>query len=163
MMTRGCALKPRDLIEIAKSSVVAHRRKPKHATLCRAISTVYYALFHCLAYNCANVLLGGPGSGRNLEAWQKAYRALEHGQTKAACKDARSLANFHADVQAFADAFVTLQERRHSADYDPLFRTTKSEVMDYIERAEAVIDAFNQLPVHERRPFAAHVMFKRRP
>ena len=55
---------------------------PSQASLRRAVSTTYYALFHCMAENCADMLVGGPGSGRSRPAWHQAYRALEHGRAK---------------------------------------------------------------------------------
>ena len=119
-------------------------------------------MFHCLAYSNANSLIGGAGSDRSLASWQKTYRALDHGQAKSACKDLKALSVFDADVLGFADVFVTLQEQRHLADYDPLYRTTKSEAVAYIERADSAIEAFDALAVAQRRAFAAHVLFKKR-
>lgn len=71
--------------------------------------------------------------------------------------------SFHVNVQDFANVFVNLQERRHSADYDPHFRLTKSEVLSDIELAADVIIRFGQVPIAEKRRFAAQVLFKKRP
>ena len=41
---------------------------------------------------------------------------------------------------SFANAFVTMQEKRHAADYDPNAYSRKSEVAIDIEMVERVID-----------------------
>ena len=48
------------------------------ASLRRAISTAYYAVFHSLARIAADLIVG---TDRN-EAWHQAHRALEHGSAK---------------------------------------------------------------------------------
>ena len=53
--------------------------RPRETDLRRAISTAYYAVFHCLAAYGADTLVGGPGSNRDLRAWNRMYRSLEHG------------------------------------------------------------------------------------
>ena len=51
---------------------------PTQASLRRAVSTTDYALFHCMAENCADMLVGTLGTNRSQPAWQQAYRALQH-------------------------------------------------------------------------------------
>ena len=67
---------------LASGSVGSQRGRPRQADLRRAISTAYYALFHTLAGNCANLLVGGRASTRTRQAWRQLYRALDHGQVK---------------------------------------------------------------------------------
>jgi hypothetical protein len=69
---------------------------------------------------------------------------------------------FSPDVQAFASIFVTLQQLRHDADYDPIARFNKSEVLLYISQAETAILGFELCNIPERRAFAAHVLLKSR-
>ena len=106
-----------DFLDIARRLALAAPRKPKQADLRRAISTAYYALFHAFARDAANLLVGG--AGKELEAaWAQTYRALDHGAAKKACAQVR-VPEFPLPICAAAEVFVTLQQHRHDADYDP--------------------------------------------
>ena len=71
----------RDLIETARGLTELSPRRPSQANLRRALSTAYYAVFHCLAATVADALMG---KGRS-DAWHQTYRALEHGSARRAC------------------------------------------------------------------------------
>jgi len=47
--------------------------------------------------------------------------------------------SFGPDLQFFAAAVIDLQEKRHLADYDPLFRVTKSEALLDVERGRTAL------------------------
>ena len=126
------------------------------------MSTAYYALFHCLCGQCADLLIGGSGAQRNLGAWKRMYRAIDHGTTRKACEDRRMMPSFPQGIQDFADSFVEMQAKRHAADYDPSYRLTKTEVLTDIRSVEAVLTQFLAEPASERRAFVAHVLFKQR-
>ena len=53
-------------------------------------------------------------------------------------------------MQAFASAFVNLQEQRHLADYDPAATFTVADAQSLVDAAEAAMAAFDQAPVNER-------------
>lgn len=110
--------------------------------------------------------MGGAGAVKSRGAWRQTYRALEHRVAKTACtpkgKPAIILPLFPAAIQDFANAFVTMQEKRHSADYDPYVKLTKSAVKADIELVRQVITDFVAQPAKDRRAFAAHVLFKAR-
>jgi uncharacterized protein (UPF0332 family) len=154
-------MQPLDLIASANILVQSSKGKPSQVSLRRATSSAYYALFHCLAKSCADLLVGGSNSTRSKQAWRQTYRALEHGFTKSACKD-NLISKFPKQIEDFANSFVTLQEKRHSADYDPFIRLTKSEVVADIKTAEKAIIEFRKASAKDRRAFAAHVLFKKR-
>lgn len=101
------------------------------------------------------------GGVRSAPGWRQVYRALEHGPAKNACKSSK-IAAFPASIQEFANAFVTMQEKRHNADYDPQSKFLKSEVLVDIELAERAIEGFDMAPLRDRRAFAAFVLFKDR-
>ncbi len=128
----------------------------------RALSSAYYALFHCLARCCADTLVGGHGADRSKHAWRQVYRALEHGFAKNACKDSAVVGTFPQAIQDFADTFVTMQEKRHAADYDPSARFQKSEVLEAIEASDTALANFTGVPIKDRRAFSAYVLFKKR-
>lgn len=142
--------------------VASKSGKPSQANLRRATSTIYYALFHCLARSVADLLVGGSNAVRSKSAWQQAYRALEHGSAKNACKDQRVLKKFPKDVEDFANQFVTMQAKRHKADYDPFGKFYKSAVLQDLADAEDVIKRYQAAAIKDRRAFAAFVVFKPR-
>ena len=150
---------PSSLIATASDLLVAERGRPRQANLSRAISTAYYAMFHCLAGNCADALIGGSGSNRSESAWRQVYRALEHGTARRRCQQVSALEQFSVEVRNFADLFVDLQEKRHKADYDPGYSFPKLIVERDIIRAEQAITNFRRVSLSERRAFAVYVLF----
>ena len=149
----------RDLLETARDLAGASGGPPpSQASLRRAVSTTYYALFHCMAENCADMLVGEPGSGRSQPAWLQAYRALEHGRAKERCQRQDFILRFPPQIQDFAEEFAAMQGRRHTADYDPSASFTQSAVIEDIDLAERRIAQFRQAPERDRRAFAAYVL-----
>ena len=152
-------MNPRDLIEAARALTDVGREYPTQARLRRAVSTAYYAVFHCLAGTAADLFIG---RSRN-EAWHQVYRALEHGKARNACWHQRAMQRFPTEVRDFAEAFVMLQDRRHEADYALDDRYDKLDVLSAIDRAENAIARFDQADIEHRRSFVAHVLFRQRP
>ena len=150
---------PRDLIATAHSLAEGDPRRPSQANLRRAVSTAYYAVFHCLAGTAADLLIGGSRS----EAWHRVYRALEHGSAKSACRNRQAMQRFPPEIQGFADTFVTLQKARQGADYALDARFDKPDVLAAIDSAETAIARIEQADTRHRRAFVVHVLFKRRP
>ncbi len=132
--------------------------RPRETDLRRAVSTAYYALFHCLAACCADTLVGGTGSNRDMRAWNRTYRALEHRLAWRRCQH-RDMAHFPSAIQTFASAFVIMQDRRHEADYAPDAEFSKSEVIQDIARAADAVTSFSSVNLTDRRAFAVHVLF----
>jgi hypothetical protein len=90
---------PHDFLEAALDLANSSRGKPKQAHLRRAVSTTYYAMFHALARCCADLFIGGTGTGRSKEAWTQVYRALDHGFAKSACTNKATLTKFPKEIQ----------------------------------------------------------------
>lgn len=151
-----------DLLSVADDLVSTRSSKPRQSNLRRAVSTAYYAMFHCLASCCADTLVGSRRTDRSKPAWRQVYRALEHGLAKKNCKNRAIIRKFPQDIEDFANAFVSLQEKRHSADYDPFSQFTKQEVRSDIAATRNTIERFRSTPVRDRRAFAAFVLFKSR-
>ena len=124
---------PDHLLQLAADLAEINPRWPRRADLCRAVSTTYYAMFHCLAHTCADRLAGRAGTVGNRPIWRRVYRAPDHRQTKARCESVPS--SFPDSVRQFGRTFAMLQNKRHFADYDPDFRIGKSEVTADIRRA----------------------------
>ena len=150
-------MNPRDLIETSRRLAQFGPAQPTQADLRRAVSTAYYALFHCLAATAADLLTG---DGRSTE-WHQVYRALEHGKAKRACQQQEAMAAFPTEIHRFGGTFADLQGARHEADYSLEDEYSKPNVLAIINRAEDAINAFGQADVRHRRGFAVHVLFKR--
>ena len=136
--------------------------RPRQSNLRRAVSTAYYAMFHCLASCCANSFIGGPNADRSEPAWRQVYRALEHGNAKDKCKNKGFMSKFPQKIEDFANAFVALQEKRNLADYDPFAKFNKLEVQREITQARAMIEGFQAAGAKHRRAFSAYVLFRTR-
>ena len=152
-------LNPRDLIATARGLTGISRRRPSQANLRRAVSTAYYAMFHCLAGTAADLLVGR----RRSPAWHRVYRALEHGRARTACEGKRAMAGFPSEIRNFAERFVTLQQKRHEADYALGGMVYyKPDALTDIDVAEEAIVRFGRAGKEARRSFAVHVLFRQR-
>lgn len=151
-------MKALDFIATARELVHASSKgRPRETNIRRAVSTTYYALFHCLATCNANMLVGGPGAQRSQPAWRQAYRALQHATARQRCEQ-RSIIEFPDAVQDFAERFADMQKKRHRADYAPDATFFKSDVIQDITGAEDVIRCFNSVPAQHRRAFAIYML-----
>ncbi len=119
---------PQDLLDTAE---FLYRAPESQATLRRSISTAYYALFHLLISEAC-------------ELWGvDEHRRFEHGQMKKASekikttwqKEAASGQFPYQDLYTVASAFIQLQERRHSADYDVSKPISSDLVIDALTEA----------------------------
>lgn len=149
-----------ELLGVARRLAKASPKTPRQADLRRAVSTSYYALFHALARNCADILLG-VGPDRPDKAWNHVYRALDHGFAKRACRRLREL-EFPPDICLCGDAFVTLQEARHEADYNPSYKIDRSETLSFVYMAEYAIASLKAASRKDRKALAVQLLLNRR-
>ena len=79
----GKALDWRHLIDaarlLARQGGVTVRGRPRQTMLNRAMSAVYYSMFHALCRSNANALIGASSRRVHQPAWARAHRALDHG------------------------------------------------------------------------------------
>lgn len=135
----------------------------------RALSTGYYALFHTLALDAADLLVGGKRAKRSLPAWRQVYRGLMHRRVKDMCSPQNSrikrvFERFPVEIRGFADTFVSLQRQRHGADYDPLFQgASLTNVRAAIGQAQVAIVRYRTAPRADRVAFCVYVLFDLRP
>ncbi|MGH7069379.1 MAG: hypothetical protein ACREFO_05130 [Acetobacteraceae bacterium] len=115
-----------------------------------------------MARECANLLIGGTGPDRSLEAWRQVYRSLEHGSAKDRCRDSNMIRKFPKGIEDFANTFVTMQAKRHDADYAPYVKFDKSSVASDIVLVEQAINDFKSSKTKDRRAFCAYVLLKKR-
>lgn len=134
----------RDLLDQAGHLAKREPKRPKQASLRRAVSAGYYALFHMLIDAGSRFVV----RGNNRTALRHAVtRAFDHGEMK---KAANSFAGgtlpkvlrgavsgtVPAELQRVCEAFVELQQARHEADYDRTRGFTRSEVLELVGMAE---------------------------
>ena len=151
-------MESQDLIKTARRLTKVNRGRPMQASLRRAISTAYYAVFHSLARIAADLIVG---TDRN-EAWHQAHRALEHGSAKNACLNHKAMLKFPPEIREFAYTFTTLQDARQRADYSLEDRYSQFDANAAINVAHDAIGALKKVGTKDRRRFVAHVLFKRR-
>jgi uncharacterized protein (UPF0332 family) len=151
-----------DLLEMADALAdYGEAGRTRQAYLRRSLSTAYYALFHSLAKMCADELVGVKQVGT--EPWVRVYRALAHRAAKDALNQ-NIVQRLHPAAKAFADAFIELQEKRNTADYDPKsFPFGRRATKGYIQQARTAIASLAQLDSEHKRLIAAVVLFKSRP
>ena len=137
-------MSPENFIKTARELIPTGQGRPRSTNLQRAVSTAYYAMFHCLSGSCANTLIGGSGAGRGTPAWILTYRALNHRSTKARCRDEQNLRQFSESTREFAETFARMQEHRHRADYAPDAGFRKSQAIQRINEAENAIRNFEE-------------------
>jgi hypothetical protein len=131
-----------DLLEQANHLALREPKKPRQASLRRAVSVAYYAVFHLLVSEGARKLSPThPGALRG-----HIGRAFAHGDMKTVCVQfaagspaARTLPlvalPLAPDLVSVASAFVELQEARHSADYDTSMVFNRFDVLQKIRTA----------------------------
>jgi uncharacterized protein (UPF0332 family) len=133
-----------DLLRQARSLAYHEPKKPKQASLRRAVSTAYYALFHLLTSDAADRLVTGAGK-EELRAVLR--RAFEHTIMFQACREvtkqgagklekAMGGATVPLALMDVAQAFIVLQQARHEADYDISLSFTRLEVLDMVALSE---------------------------
>ncbi len=132
-------------------------RKPKQANLRRAVSSVYYALFHYMVQEACKAQLGtqhGTSQYRRILA-----RAFDHGSMKRACETfrggnlpdhlCRSLPPAphisEQPIKNLASTYFHLQGERHRADYDLTQPFHRSEVSYWIMAVRQAISDFHEL------------------
>jgi hypothetical protein len=133
---------------------------PTHEHVRRSASNAYYAMFHSLAYSNATALVGSPSNPTTAAAWSRIYRGLDH--TTARRELLRNRRDLSLPAQNFTNAFADLQQRRHSADYDPNAVITIDDGAVYLNRAESAILDFAQITLDEQVHIATLTLVRSR-
>jgi uncharacterized protein (UPF0332 family) len=123
-----------DLLEQAYHLANMDSGVPKQASLRRAVSTAYYAVFHLLIDEA--VSNWGIVRQRSILA-----RTFDHGKMKKVCED--HVTQFFSSgnpaeglaLKNVAQAFGILQQQRHTADYDNAFHWERTNAISQIDLA----------------------------
>ncbi len=148
-----------DLLDIARRLAGDN---PNQTDLRRAVSSIYYSVFHAICQSNADSLVGEDPQDRDPSAWRQAYRALEHGYASRRCRSAQSNSRFSQPVRDLAGHFVDMQSLRHRSDYDPDEIVSRQEVLTSIIENSGYIAAFHGASDSERRAFAVYVLMRDR-
>ena len=116
---------PEDLLQQAYDLAYKEPTDPKQASLRRAVSTAYYALFHLLVDE--TVSKWAVERQRSILA-----RTFEHGKMKGICdevlKSVKGGGSFPPELNTVAHNFIQLQQHRHTADYDNSKQWSRTDV-----------------------------------
>ena len=166
-------INPEHLLDQARSLLqVPAAGAPRQADLRRAISTAYYAVFHLTVTAVADALVGN--TKRSTPEYGLAYRAVDHRSLKALCEDLQKSSlppriagvapstGFGVDFAVYAAAVVDLQEKRHTADYDPLAKFALVDAKFVVRTANAAVASFGATSFGERLAFASLLVFRGR-
>jgi hypothetical protein len=146
---------PDDLLSQAKHLARREPKRPRQASLRRAVSSAYFALFHLLTEAASRALM--PSRPQALR--DQARRAFTHGDMKNVCRQFQSgrVANLSPTLRALiqdplepefaivATAFIELQDARHAADYDLSAPHTRIDVLEKIDLVEQAFRAWRRV------------------
>jgi uncharacterized protein (UPF0332 family) len=144
---------PKELLTQARHLAMKEAGTPEQASLRRAVSTSYYAVFHLLIGDASALLSGG-----DLKLEGLIGRAFVHADMANACKPFAASGEVHGLVTAIyerlvvppelrrvAQAFVDLQSARHDADYSTHRAWSRIEAISEVERAEEAFEDWSSI------------------
>lgn len=163
-------LNPDHLFEQAEKLVEAPQAgPPRQVDVRRAISAAYYAVFHALLTAVADQFVGR--TKRGTIEYALVYRSVSHGWLKSVCDGLKSSqakrpfsqhaphGGFGPDIQMLALAVLDLQEKRHSADYDPVGMVRTPDALLAIRLGRTALARFGRAPAANRTRFLALLAF----
>lgn len=166
-------LNPDHLLEQADRLAATPRvGAPRQADLRRAISSAYYGVFHAIVTEAADDLVGR--SHRQTPRYELAYRSVDHRSLRRICEEVqkRQLSDkytkyephggFGPDIKTLAAAVTDLQEKRHSADYDPLFRVKQSDAALAVATGRTALARLRRSTPVRRKAFLMLIVFSPR-
>ncbi len=126
-----------DLLRQARHLACKERKGAKQASLRRAVSTAYYALFHLLIAEAVS-------NWSEVDVRGSLARAFDHGTMKNASNQIQNKNKFPftgenpqtvSRLRAVTMAFAQLQQERHTADYDGTRIWIRSEALEQVDAA----------------------------
>lgn len=146
------------LLDQARHLASKERGRPLQVSLRRAVSTMYYALFHFLIDEATRSFIGSRPSQARLR--QLLGRAFQHGTMSQASRAfgsgsisprvsaAMSTSVVPARLQELANAFSALQELRQRADYDRSASFTREDVLALVARTHSMVGSWSSIRDH---------------
>jgi uncharacterized protein (UPF0332 family) len=152
---------PEDLLEQAQFLATREPKRPRQASLRRAVSTAYYALFHLLIREA--VKHWRRPAERNLLG-----RMFEHSVMKKACLRTRDAFKSTREpnlqsLSLIAGTFVQMQQHRHTADYDNDNRWSRVDALNQVNSVAASFSAWKGIRKDpEAQKFLVSLLIKER-
>jgi hypothetical protein len=163
---------PRHLFDQADGLVAQPAGQPRQADLRRAISAAYYGIFHAALTAAANLAVGEVNQTKS--EFGLVYRSIDHKWLRELCEDIGKrplpakfrphfpVAGPDQNMIDFATAVVELQEKRNQADYDPLYRTNKTDATATIATARGALLRLQAAGIASRNAFLYLLLFRPR-
>ena len=141
-----------DLLDQASHLAMREPRRPRQASLRRAVSSAYYALFHLLADEGARRL--APAQPALLR--RQVQRGFAHRDMQDVCRQfATGSAGkgtapllqppLEPELRQVARAFVELQDARHDADYNLSASFDRVDVLQKVRLVREAVGAWRQV------------------
>jgi len=120
-------------------------KRPRQASLRRAVSTAYYALFHLLVDDASRFMVSGNTRDSLRQCLGRAFahrtmktvaKQFANGNYSAKLQPALQAQPLPRGLEEVAQAFVNLQQARHEADYDTARRFTRAEAIDLVDQCD---------------------------
>jgi len=145
---------PDDLLEQAKHLANREKKRPRQASLRRAVSTAYYALFHLLIHEATL-------NWKRVDQRALLARLFEHGKMKSASDKQRGDCNRYINsnppplpgdeinctrhLHRVANTFLQAQQQRHTADYDNSTTWPRTDVMTLIDLVASAFHSWHTI------------------
>jgi len=129
-------------------------------------------VFHAIVTDATDELVGS--TQRQTARYGLVYRQIEHKSLRTLCEDIKKTSlpakysklapagGFGPDLISVATAVLDLQEKRHLADYDPLFRVGISDAALAIATSRTALVRFRNAPSEPRKVFLSLLVFSPR-
>lgn len=153
---------PQQLLEQAKLLANLEKGRPRQASLRRAISTSYYALFHLLiseatrnwrVANQRHLLARFFEHGRMFQASDKqkkeCNRFINSNPAPAPAPAPGPELDCMTHLQIVSLAFYQSQQHRHSADYDNSKQWTRTEATAIIDQVDSAFQSWQLIRTHK--------------
>jgi uncharacterized protein (UPF0332 family) len=159
-----------DLLEQARHLANREPKRPKQASLRRAVSTAYYALFHL------------PIS-ETTKNWKRAAerhtlaRMFDHALMGRVCATKRDELNKYFNdhpqpdrerdvlqhLRLITNTFVLMLQHRQTADYDNSIKWTRTDTLEKVESVEAAFESWREIrEEHEAQDFLVTLLLRER-
>jgi uncharacterized protein (UPF0332 family) len=142
---------------------------PRQVDVRRAISSAYYGVFHATVTAAADEFVGK--TKRSTSNYALVYRSIDHRRVREVCLEIQKQTpsskflryvpqnGFGPNLREFCTALVELQEKRHSADYDPSIRVKTSDALIAIGMAKSALLRYGGAGPPARKAFLALLLF----
>jgi uncharacterized protein (UPF0332 family) len=159
------ALDPEHLFQQAEGLVASE--DARQVDIRRAFSAAYYAIFHAIVTAAADLFVGE--ENRANPRYGLAYRSVEHRGIRSLCDEIAKPTPgkkykpygefFGGDLKAFAVEVTESQNKRYTADYDPMAHMTRTDAIASIRKARAALEKFRNLDAEQRAVFLSLLFF----